>query len=76
MFIIGITGGTGSGKTTALCAVESWRLIIDCDAIYHELLQNNTPDAQGINTRFDGAVVNSVLDRKKLGKLVFNNAKP
>jgi dephospho-CoA kinase len=75
MYIIGITGSTGSGKTTALCAVEELGgYTIDCDAIYHELLRHNTEMLEEINARFDGTVVNSVLDRKKLGQLVFNDA--
>ena len=37
--ILGITGGTGCGKTTLLEAIEAaGGLILDCDAIYHELL--------------------------------------
>ena len=38
MFIVGITGGTGAGKTTALDVLrEMGGLIIDCDAVYHDL---------------------------------------
>ena len=34
--IIGITGGTGCGKTTLLNLIaEMGGLIIDCDAVYH-----------------------------------------
>lgn len=37
--ILGITGGSGCGKTTALKAVQDLGgLVLDCDAIYHELL--------------------------------------
>ena len=37
--IIGITGGTGCGKTTLLKAIaEKGGLILDCDAVYHQLL--------------------------------------
>ena len=37
--IIGITGGTGCGKTTLLREIEErGGLILDCDAVYHELL--------------------------------------
>ena len=36
--ILGITGGSGCGKTTALKAVQDLGgLVLDCDAIYHEL---------------------------------------
>ena len=42
MHIVGITGGTGCGKTTALMELErQGALVIDCDAVYHELLASN-----------------------------------
>ena len=44
MTVIGITGGSGSGKTTALEAIEALGgLILDCDAIYHHLLPTLPP---------------------------------
>lgn len=40
--VIGITGGTGCGKTTALRQLEKkGAMIIDCDALYHEMLGIN-----------------------------------
>ena len=37
--ILGITGGSGCGKTTALQAAgDLGGLILDCDAVYHRLL--------------------------------------
>ena len=37
--IIGITGGTGCGKTTLLQAIaQKGGMILDCDEIYHQLL--------------------------------------
>ena len=72
--IFGITGGTGCGKTTALKAIESLGgLILDCDAIYHELLKNDPSLLASINTRFPGVVENGELQRKKLGAIVFND---
>lgn len=42
MKILGITGGSGSGKTTLLRAVEQLGgLGLDCDAIYHCLLETD-----------------------------------
>ena len=40
--ILGITGGSGCGKTTALEAVRDLGgLVLDCDAIYHDLLNRS-----------------------------------
>ena len=73
--IIGITGPTGAGKTTALHEVE--RLggaVIDCDQVYHELLesdialQNKLEELFGPLRGTDGAI-----DRKKLGTIVFGD---
>ena len=70
--IIGITGGTGCGKTTLLKLVEkAGGLILDCDAIYHELLKTDPSLLEAINARFPGVVENGELQRKKLGAIVF-----
>ena len=70
--IIGITGGTGCGKTTLLNLIaERGGLILDCDAIYHELLICDNTMRDAIEARFPGVVENGVLNRKKLGGIVF-----
>ena len=70
--IFGITGGTGCGKTTALQAIESLGgLVLDCDAIYHELLKTDPGLLASIDARFPGVVENGELQRKKLGAIVF-----
>lgn len=72
--IIGITGGTGSGKTTLLEILrQRGALVLDCDAIYHELLQTNPKLLQEIKDRFPGTVVNGQLNRKLLGAMVFSD---
>ena len=72
--IIGITGGTGCGKTTLLTAIRNaGGLVLDCDAIYHELLQQDPLLLQSIEARFPGTVVDGVLQRKKLGAIVFQD---
>ena len=72
--ILGITGGSGSGKTTLLDLIrEAGGLVLDCDAIYHELLQTDTEMLRAIEERFPGTVQNGRLDRKKLGAIVFTD---
>ena len=70
--IIGITGGTGCGKTTLLNLIaDQGGLILDCDAIYHELLISNKEMLAAIDQRFPGVVEKGALNRKKLGTIVF-----
>ena len=74
--ILGITGGTGCGKTTLLnCIAERGGLILDCDAIYHDLLRTDPALLSAIEARFPGSVENGALQRKKLGNLVFSDEK-
>ena len=74
--ILGITGGTGCGKTTLLETIaEKGGLILDCDAIYHELLKTDTALLAAIEGRFPGTVENGQLQRKKLGSIVFSDEK-
>ena len=75
MIIIGITGPTGAGKTTALRVLEELDgHIIDADAVYHGLLANNMSLRAELEARFgpltdpDGS-----FERKKLGAVVFND---
>ena len=71
-FVLGITGGTGCGKTTLLKTFESiGGVVMDCDAIYHELLKTDTSLLTAIENRFPGCVIDGQLDRKKLGAIVF-----
>lgn len=72
--IIGITGGTGCGKTTLLNVIaEKGGLILDCDAIYHQLLASDKALLLAIEDRFPGTVENGQLQRKKLGSIVFSD---
>ncbi len=72
MTVIGITGGTGAGKTTALGVLESMgALVIDCDEVYHRLTRESAGLKSELTERF-GAVYNGdTLDRRTLGDTVF-----
>lgn len=73
--IIGITGGSGCGKTTALQVfAQLGGLVLDCDVLYHELLRQDAALLQAIESRFPGTVNDGSLDRRKLGNIVFSNA--
>ena len=73
--IFGLTGGTGAGKTSALRALE--RLgghILDCDALYHEMLRTDAPMRNAIIDAFgDVFLPDGTLDRQKLGSVVFRD---
>ena len=70
--IIGITGGTGCGKTTLLNLIrDQGGHVMDCDAIYHDLLKTDTFMLSAIEARFPGTVEDGSLNRKKLGSIVF-----
>lgn len=72
--MIGITGGTGCGKTTALQAIrELGGIIIDCDAVYHVLLQTDKKMLAAIENRFPGTIKDGKLDRATLGPIVFSD---
>ena len=68
MRIIGITGPTGAGKTTALHALaDLGAAVIDCDGVYHDLTENSAPMLDELRRRFgDGrslADLNAITHR-------------
>lgn len=72
--VVGVTGGTGTGKTTALDSLAArGALIIDADAVYHGLCRDSADMLREIGDRFPGAVEGGVLQRKRLGETVFSD---
>jgi len=72
--VIGLTGGTGCGKTTALTVLqEMGARCFDADAVYHELLRTDGALLGAIEAAFPGVVEHGGLQRKKLGAQVFGS---
>lgn len=72
--ILGITGGSGCGKTTLLRRIaDAGGRILDCDEIYHRLLETDAALLHAIGARFPGTVVAGKLNRKALGAIVFSD---
>ena len=75
MTVVGITGPSGSGKTTALRVLEDFgALVIDCDALYHELLERDENLVAALAERFPEAYRNGAIDRRALAAQVFAEA--
>ncbi len=73
MLVVGITGGSGGGKTTALRILEEQgALVIDCDAVYHELLDSNDEMLRAITAAFPDTEQNGTLNRRALAEAVFS----
>lgn len=72
MSVIGLTGPSGCGKTTALRELEKrGALAIDCDAVYHELLESDAGLIAALDDAFPGTVRDGAVDRGALGRIVF-----
>lgn len=74
--VIGLTGGMGSGKSTAARLFEKRGFRrIDCDEIAHDLLRGNEEVKNGVEAAFGGGVFdsNGDVDRAALGAIVFKS---
>lgn len=78
MLKIGLTGGIGSGKSTVANLFKAKSIdVIDLDQIARDVVEPGTIAIKEIAEHFGKTVLleNGSLNRKKLGDIVFNNAK-
>lgn len=77
MFVIGLTGGIGSGKSAAATLFEEFgAAVVDTDAIAHELTAPGGTAIAPIRAAFGDEVVapNGALDRAAMRRKVFTDA--
>ncbi len=76
MIILGITGGSGCGKTTVSKILSNHGVdVIDCDIVAKKIVEPNTPALSEITEYFGYDYINpdGTLNRRKLASLVFNS---
>jgi len=76
MRILGITGGSGAGKTTVLELLREYGAeILDCDRIYARMVREDAPLRSALEQAFGPVFLPSGdLDRHTLAQRVFGNA--
>ena len=76
MYIIGITGTSGSGKSAASkITAEKGGYVIDADSIAHEIILKGNAAYDDIKEFFGESILDDTgeINRKKLGEKVFND---
>lgn len=76
MVRIGLTGGIGSGKSTAAARfAELGAVVIDADQLAREVVEPGTPGLERVVSRFGDEMLrpDGSLDRPALGRLVFED---
>lgn len=75
-YLIGITGGIGSGKSTVSSFLkDKGYIVIDADKIAKEVVEVNKPAYLKIVETFGNDILSQdkTINRKKLGKIIFTN---
>lgn len=74
--LIGLTGRTGSGKSSAAKIFEELGVFcVDCDSIAHEVLFDNDVKKKVVSAFSDTVLdAGGNIDRKALGKIVFSDS--
>jgi dephospho-CoA kinase len=75
VFVIGLTGSIGMGKSTASSMLKQMGLpIFDADATVHSLMAKGGAAVQAVEDAFPGVVVGGAVNRPELGKRVFGDS--
>lgn len=77
MFLIGLTGGIASGKSTVSAMLaERGASIIDADEIAREVVEPGSAGFDTVVAEFGPRIINASgqIDRKELGQIVFQEA--
>ncbi|HZA39751.1 MAG TPA: dephospho-CoA kinase [Actinomycetota bacterium] len=77
MFVVGLTGGIGTGKTTfAALLLERGAQVIDADALGRDALRPGEPAWHSVVDQFGKEVLvhpSMEIDRRRVAELVFND---
>lgn len=75
MYLVGLTGGIASGKSTVASAwSELGGIEIDADQLAREVVEEGTPGLAQIREAFgDTVIINGKLNRSALGEIVFSS---
>ena len=73
MLIVALTGGIGSGKSLAgEFFSELGAIVVDSDQLSRDVIERGTPGFDQVVAAFgDGVLTSGLIDRKKLGEIVF-----
>jgi len=74
MTVIGVTGPSGAGKSLFCSYLEEYgALHLNCDKIYHSLVDSPSDCTRALETEFGASVIkpDGSLDRTALGAIVF-----
>lgn len=77
MFIVGLTGGIGSGKSTVTeCFEQLGIAVVDADILAREVVEPGTPSLIEIGQKFGNSILdeNGGLNRAKLREIVFTDS--
>lgn len=75
-YVLGITGGIASGKSTVVNVLRSYGFpIVDGDVVARRVVEPETPGLLALVNVFGDSIITpeGTLDRKKLGSLIFQD---